>query len=83
MTAIYFFHSQCEPLFGWGFKRGGYQCHCKPGYRYPQWQRGPFQGIDIEQATLEEYNTGFACIPVEREFLCALSTYFWWRSLSL
>lgn len=55
----------CEPLYGWGFRRGGYQCMCKPGYRYPPWQYGPFQGIEIESATEAEYNNGFDCIPVE------------------
>ena len=56
---------QCEPLYGWGFRRGGYQCMCKPGYRYPPWQYGPFQGIEIESATGDEYKNGFDCIPVE------------------
>ena len=59
--------NQCEPLYGWGFRRGGYQCVCKPGYRLPLWQQGPFQGIEIESATEEEYENGFQCIPTERE----------------
>ena len=41
---------------------------CKPGYRYPPWQSGPFQGIEIESATEDEYDTGFNCIPVECEY---------------
>jgi len=57
--------TMCEPLYrGYGFRRGGYRCMCKPGYRYPRWQRGPFMGIDIESATEEEYKNGFDCIPV-------------------
>ena len=40
---------------------------CSPGYRYPPWQTGPFQGIEIESATEEEYENGFECIPVECE----------------
>jgi hypothetical protein len=40
---------------------------CKPGYRYPPWQYGPFLGIEIDSATQEEYERGFDCVPVERE----------------
>ncbi|ELU11322.1 hypothetical protein CAPTEDRAFT_161811 [Capitella teleta] len=57
--------TMCEPLDGWGFRRGGYRCVCKPGYRYPPWQQGPFNGIEIESSTLEEYENGFDCVPVE------------------
>lgn len=55
----------CEPLYGWGFRRGGYKCMCSPGYRAPQWNRGDFMGEDIETATEEEYKNGFDCLPVE------------------
>jgi len=41
---------------------------CKPGYRYPPWQFGPFLGIEIDSATEEEYKNGFDCVPVERMF---------------
>lgn len=27
-------------------------------------QNGPFRGIDIEQATEEEYKNGFDCLPI-------------------
>ena len=65
---------QCEPLYrGFGFRRGGYRCVCKPGYRYPPWQRGPFMGIDIESATEEEYRDGFDCIPVGRKYLVTMA----------
>ena len=43
-----------------------YQIHGS-GYRYPQFQNGPFLGSEIESATEEEYNNGFDCIPVERK----------------
>ena len=46
---------------------------CKPGYRYPPWQRGPFMGIDIESATEEEYRDGFDCIPVGRKYLVTVA----------
>ncbi|XP_013400587.1 uncharacterized protein LOC106166534 [Lingula anatina] len=26
---------QCQPVQGHGFRRGGYQCHCKDGYFFP------------------------------------------------
>jgi len=55
----------CEPLDGWGYRRGGYKCMCSPGYRAPQWNRGDFMGEDIESATEEEYKNGFDCLPVE------------------
>ena len=55
---------QCEPLMGFGFRRGGYQCVCQPGYYYPWWHDGPFQGLEIEQATYEEYQYGFDCLSV-------------------
>ena len=70
LPLFYFiFSPQCEPLHGWGFRRGGYQCVCQPGYRYPPWQFGPFQGIEVESATEEEYENGFDCYSVERKYL--------------
>jgi hypothetical protein len=27
--------TECEPLEGWGLRRGGYQCRCTPGHRLP------------------------------------------------
>ncbi|XP_052086791.1 uncharacterized protein LOC127724053 [Mytilus californianus] len=56
----------CETLGfeGWGFRRGGYQCACQPGYYYPWWHDGPFLGEEIEQATKEEYENGFDCLPI-------------------
>ncbi|CAH1798682.1 unnamed protein product [Owenia fusiformis] len=55
----------CEPLMGYGFQRGGYICMCRPGYRYPRWQNGPYLGVDIERATEEEYQYGFECEKVD------------------
>ncbi|CAF3743534.1 unnamed protein product [Rotaria sordida] len=57
--------TRCEPLFGFGFRRGGYQCLCQPGFRYPPYQDGPFQGYIIEKATKEEYENNFDCLKVE------------------
>lgn len=70
-SIISVFPTQCEPLYGWGFRRGGYQCVCRPGFRYPHWQEGPFMGRDIESATEDEYRNGFDCIPVGCRFYCA------------
>lgn len=61
---ISIFSFQCEALFHFGFYRGGYQCNCKPGFRLPYYQNGPFQGVDIERATEDEYLSGFDCIPI-------------------
>lgn len=55
----------CEPLSGFGFRRGGYQCACLPGYRYPWWHDGPFLGVEIEAATKEEYENSFDCFPTD------------------
>lgn len=57
--------TMCEPINGYGFRRGGYQCVCLPGYYYPWWHDGPFQGWEIEQATEAEYEYGFDCIRAE------------------
>jgi len=57
--------TRCEPLFGFGFRRGGYQCLCQPGFRYPPYQDGPFKGYIIEKATAEEYANNFDCLKVE------------------
>ncbi|CAF0727511.1 unnamed protein product [Adineta ricciae] len=57
--------TRCEPLMGFGFRRGGYQCLCQPGYRYPPYQDGPFKGYIIEKATREEYEHNFDCLKVE------------------
>jgi len=57
--------TRCEPLMGFGFRRGGYQCLCQPGYRYPPYQDGPFKGYVIEKATQEEYANNFDCLKVE------------------
>lgn len=47
---------------GWGFRRGGYQCRCLPGYRLGNTVRRPFLGEIIERATLEQYYSGvFDC----------------------
>ena len=62
---IWFFVLQCEVIHGFGFRRGGYQCVCKPGYYYPWWHDGPFLGLEIEQATGAEYDVGFECLQVE------------------
>lgn len=65
-TISIMFLFQCETLGfeGWGFRRGGYQCACQPGYYYPWWHDGPFLGEEIEQATKEEYENGFDCLPI-------------------
>jgi len=46
---------------------------CKPGYRLPPWQYGPFLGIEIDSATEDEYRNGFNCVPVERTYVGPLA----------
>jgi hypothetical protein len=66
--------TRCEPLFGFGFRRGGYQCMCQPGFRYPPYQDGPFKGYFIEKATQEEYANNFDCLKVECMYQSYLNT---------
>ncbi|XP_058452752.1 uncharacterized protein LOC131431196 [Malaya genurostris] len=56
--------TECEPLDGWGFRRGGYQCRCKPGYRLPSVVRRPYLGEILERASDEQYYNGFDCKKV-------------------
>ncbi|KAG8237072.1 hypothetical protein J437_LFUL005179 [Ladona fulva] len=53
--------TECEPLHGWGFRRGGYQCRCQPGYRLPNFVRRPYLGEIVERATSEQYYNSFGC----------------------
>ena len=53
--------TQCEPIHGFGFRRGGYQCRCKPGYRLPKIVRTPYLGELVERATEMEHERGFHC----------------------
>lgn len=55
---------QCEPLHGWGFRRGGYQCRCRPGFRLPTVVRRPYLGEIVERATSEQYYNGFDCSKI-------------------
>ncbi|XP_037078702.1 uncharacterized protein LOC119099747 [Pollicipes pollicipes] len=53
--------TECEPLDGYGFRRGGYQCRCKPGHRLPNVVRRPYLGEVLERATTEQYQNAFHC----------------------
>lgn len=55
---------QCEPIHGWGFRRGGYQCRCRPGFRLPTVTRRPFLGEILERATSEQFADGFDCLKI-------------------
>ena len=50
---------QCEPIHGWGFRRGGYQCRCKPGV-----VRRPYLGEIVERVSAEQYYNGFDCAKI-------------------
>lgn len=56
--------TECEPIHGFGFRRGGYQCRCKPGYRLPNVVRTPYLGEMVERATEGEYMHGFQCSKI-------------------
>lgn len=56
--------TECEPIHGWGLRRGGYQCRCKPGFRLPNHVRRPFLGEIIERASAEQYYNGFDCLKI-------------------
>lgn len=53
--------TECDPIHGFGFRRGGYQCRCKPGFRLPRVVRTPFLGEMVERATEREHRQGFEC----------------------
>lgn len=56
--------TECEPLHGWGFRRGGYQCRCRPGHRLPNPVRRPYLGEIIERATAEQYYNDYDCAKI-------------------
>uniref|UniRef100_A0A6B2EIQ8 Putative g-protein coupled receptor n=1 Tax=Phlebotomus kandelakii TaxID=1109342 RepID=A0A6B2EIQ8_9DIPT len=56
--------TECEPMDGWGFRRGGYQCRCKPGYRLPNVVRRPYLGELVERASAEQYYNGYDCLKI-------------------
>uniref|UniRef100_U5ENY5 Putative g-protein coupled receptor signaling pathway n=1 Tax=Corethrella appendiculata TaxID=1370023 RepID=U5ENY5_9DIPT len=56
--------TECEPIHGWGFRRGGYQCRCKPGFRLPSIVRRPYLGEILERASDEQYYNGFDCSKI-------------------
>lgn len=55
----------CEPIHGYGFRRGGYQCRCRPGFRLPKHIKGPYLGELVERATDFEFKQGFDCLRIE------------------
>jgi len=58
--------TECEPLHGYGFRRGGYQCRCNPGYRLPNVVRRPYLGEIVERASMNQYMNpdAFRCKPI-------------------
>ncbi|XP_034938319.1 uncharacterized protein [Chelonus insularis] len=56
--------TECEPIHGWGYRKGGYQCRCRPGFRLPGVVRRPYLGEIIERATEEQYYNGFDCTKI-------------------
>lgn len=67
--------TECEPIDGWGFRRGGYQCRCKPGFRLPGVVRRPFLGEILERASDEQYYNGFDCMKIG----CKWEMWHLWR----
>lgn len=56
--------TECEPIHGWGFRRGGYQCRCRAGYRLPNLVRRPYLGEIVERATADQYYNNFDCSKI-------------------
>jgi len=54
--------TECEPIYGFGFRRGGYQCRCRPGFRLPKVVRTPFLGEVLERANNVQHAKGFNCL---------------------
>lgn len=61
--------TECEPIYGFGLLRGGYQCRCKAGYHLPPTEQRKFAGEVIEQSSAEQYLTEFNCVKSKRKFL--------------
>ncbi|ODM87279.1 hypothetical protein Ocin01_19405 [Orchesella cincta] len=57
--------TECEPLDGYGFRRGGYQCRCRPGFRLPFVDRRPFLGEIIERSSEISYRNFFKCDKID------------------
>ncbi|KAK7497616.1 hypothetical protein BaRGS_00011011 [Batillaria attramentaria] len=53
--------TNCKHRMGMGFRRGGYNCPCKTGTKYPWNVEPPWKGEIIEQATDTEYFNSFTC----------------------
>lgn len=62
--------TECEPIHGWGLRRGGYQCRCRPGYRLPNVVRRPYLGEVVERASAEHYYNGFDCLKIGCKLIC-------------
>ena len=62
---LVFFLLQCKNVAGYGFRRGGYVCPCRPGFHCPREIDPPFRGNVIEKATDEEYEKGFECVRTD------------------
>ncbi|XP_048240116.1 uncharacterized protein LOC124140029 isoform X2 [Haliotis rufescens] len=58
--------TECQPLSGFGLNHGGYECVCRPGYRYKNdTQTEPFKGVDMEQGTALDLVHGFDCEKID------------------
>lgn len=68
--------TECEPIHGWGLRRGGYQCRCKPGFRLPSHVRRPFLGEIVERASAEQYYNGFDCAKIGCMYLSLLTIFY-------
>ncbi|XP_055327918.1 uncharacterized protein LOC129581073 [Paramacrobiotus metropolitanus] len=57
----------CEALHGHGLRRGGYQCVCRAGFKYPPGRSGPFSGGEVESASSGDYAKAdaFQCLPIQ------------------
>lgn len=59
--------TMCEPTNGHGFRRGGYKCVCRPGYRLPEGQIKVWDGVELESAEKNLYNdpTNYQCVEIQ------------------
>ncbi|KAK3708828.1 hypothetical protein RRG08_021982 [Elysia crispata] len=65
-------YTNCKQRAGYGLRRGGYHCVCKNGFQHPIFLDRPYKGEVIEQATEEEYSTGFTCTPTDYKLVLPL-----------
>ncbi|XP_060084009.1 uncharacterized protein LOC132563267 [Ylistrum balloti] len=57
--------TRCKHRSGLGFRRDSYTCSCRSGFYLPHFFERNYKGRNVEQATYDEYMSGFTCIRTQ------------------